>query len=243
MKDWTAEKTRKSQAAHGVAVIEVAQDGSGSWQMVRPSRYARRFTAATPFAVSGPAAGHPLMRTAADPSGRRVLGTLNNCASGMTPWGTYLSGEENWAFYFKGGDSLTADQRRWGLRKANAFYRWWRTDERWDARKHPNEFHRFGWVVEIDPNDPTSTPVKRTALGRAAHEGAWVAPRATAAPWSTWARTPASNTSTSSSAATASAPAAPRPTPSCWTTARCTWRASTPTAAAAGCRWCTARAR
>jgi secreted PhoX family phosphatase len=174
-KDWSAEKTRKSQAAHGVAVIEVAQGGgsSGRWQMVRPSRYARRFTAASPFGVSGPAAGHPLMRTAADPSGRRVLGTLNNCASGKTPWGTYLSGEENWAFYFQGGDSLTADQRRWGLR-ANASYAWWRTDERWDARKHPNEFHRFGWVVEIDPEDPTSTPMKRTALGRAAHEGAWV---------------------------------------------------------------------
>jgi secreted PhoX family phosphatase len=174
-KDWSAEKTRKSQAAHGVAVIEVAQDGgsSGRWQMVRPSRYARRFTAASPFGVSGPAAGHPLMRTAADPSGRRVLGTLNNCASGKTPWGTYLSGEENWAFYFQGGDSLTADQRRWGLR-ANASYAWWRTDERWDARKHPNEFHRFGWVVEIDPEDPSSTPMKRTALGRAAHEGAWV---------------------------------------------------------------------
>ena len=174
-KDWSAEKTRKSQAAHGVAVIEVAQGGgsSGRWQMVRPSRYARRFTAASPFGISGPAAGHPLMRTAADPSGRRVLGTLNNCASGKTPWGTYLSGEENWAFYFQGGDSLTADQRRWGLR-ANASYAWWRTDERWDARKHPNEFHRFGWVVEIDPEDPTSTPMKRTALGRAAHEGAWV---------------------------------------------------------------------
>ncbi len=171
--NWSAEKTAKSQAAHGVAVIEVEQAGDG-WRMVRPSRYARRFTAATPFTVSGPAAGHPLMRTAADPAGRTVLGTLNNCASGKTPWGTYLSGEENWAFYFEGGDAINADQRRWGLRKS-ASYRWWQTDERWDARKHPNEFHRFGWVVEIDPSDPTSTPVKRTALGRAAHEGAWVA--------------------------------------------------------------------
>jgi secreted PhoX family phosphatase len=172
LKDWTAEKTRKSQAAHGVAVIEVEQR-DGRWQMVRPSRHARRFTAATPFAVSGPAAGHVLMRTAADPTGRRVLGTLNNCASGMTPWGTYLSGEENWAFYFQGSATPTADQRRWGLRE-KASYPWWTTDERWDARKHPNEFHRFGWVVEIDPFDPASVPVKRTALGRAAHEGAWV---------------------------------------------------------------------
>ena len=93
------------------------------WQMVRPSRYARRFTASTPFAVGGPAAGHALMRTAADPAGRTVLGTLNNCASGMTPWGTYLSGEENWAGYFDGGDSPTPDQRRWGMRKAS-WYRW-----------------------------------------------------------------------------------------------------------------------
>lgn len=173
MANWTAEKTRKSQAAHGVAVIEVEATRDG-WKMVQPSRYARRFTAFSPFAVQGPAAGHPLMRTAADPEGRTVLGTLNNCASGMTPWGTYLSGEENWAFYFDGGDNTTADQRRWGLRKAG-FYPWAQTDERFDARKHPNEFHRFGWVVEIDPLDPTSTPVKRTALGRAAHEGAWVA--------------------------------------------------------------------
>lgn len=171
--DWSAEKVRKSQAAHGVAVIEVeAKDGR--WQMVRPSPYARRFTATTPFAVGGPAAGHALMKTAADPAGRTVLGTFNNCASGQTPWGTYLSGEENWAGYFAGGEKIDADQRRWGMRK-DSWYRWAEFDERFDATKHPNEFHRHGWVVEIDPNDPASTPVKRTAIGRAAHEGAWVA--------------------------------------------------------------------
>jgi len=173
MKNWSADKTAKSQAAHGVSVIEVAWRG-GRWQMVRPSNYARRYTAATPFRIGGPAAGHALMQTAADPSGRLVLGTLNNCASGMTPWGTYLSGEENWTFYFNGGNSLTPDQQRWGLRKTG-FYPWASTDERFDASKHPNEFHRFGWVVEIDPMDPIGAPVKRTALGRAAHEGAWVA--------------------------------------------------------------------
>jgi uncharacterized protein len=173
LKTWSAEKVRKAQAAHGVSVIEVERR-RGGWQVVAPSRHARRFTAYTPFAVGGPAAGHPLMRTAADPEGRTVLGTLNNCASGMTPWGTYLSGEENWAGYFDGGDTPTADQQRWGIRKAG-WARWAEHDERFDARKHPNEFHRFGWVVEIDPLDPTSTPVKRTALGRAAHEGAWVA--------------------------------------------------------------------
>jgi len=174
MKTWSAEKVRKAQAAHGVSVIEVQSNGDGTWTMVRPSRYARRFTAYSPFAVGGPAAGHALLRTAADPQGRIVLGTLNNCASSATPWGTYLSGEENFAFYFDGGDQLDAHQRRWGLRKTG-FYRWPEYDERFDAAKHPNEFNRFGWVVEIDPMDPTSTPVKRTALGRAAHEGGWVA--------------------------------------------------------------------
>jgi len=142
--------------------------------MVRPSRYARRFTGNTPFAVGGPCAGHPLMKTAADPEGRTVLGTLNNCASGKTPWGTYLSGEENFMGYFSGGDNLSAHEKRWGMRKGGWGYRWHEHDDRFDATKNPNEPNRFGWVVEMDPLDATSTPVKRTALGRAAHEGAWV---------------------------------------------------------------------
>ncbi len=170
---WTAEKVRKAQAAHGIAVIEIERRADG-WQMVRPSPYARRITAHTPFAVGGPAAGHAMMRTAADPTGGTVLGTLANCASGKTPWGTYLSGEENWANYFTAADVPTAHERRWGIRKAT-WYRWPEHDERFDTVRHPNEPNRFGWVVEVDPMDPTSTPVKRTALGRAAHEGAWVA--------------------------------------------------------------------
>ena len=172
---WTAEKVRKSQAAHGVSVIEVQVTDSGRWEMVRPSHHARRFTAATPFAVGGPAAGHALMKTAADPEGRTVLGTFNNCASGMTPWGTYLSGEENFAYYFNAGEQPAPHERRWGLRKNGAGYRWHEHDARFDAVQHPNEPNRFGWIVEIDPFDPQSVPVKRTALGRAAHEGAWVA--------------------------------------------------------------------
>jgi uncharacterized protein len=174
--NWTAEKVRKSQAAHGVSVIEIKQNASkgGAWDMVRPSNYARRFTSFSPFALTGPAAGHALLQTAADPSGRMVLGTLNNCASGMTPWGTYLSGEENFRFYFAAGDTPTAHHERWGLPK-KSFYNWEAFDERWNAAKHPNEPNRFGWIVEIDPMDPTSTPVKRTAVGRGAHEGAWVA--------------------------------------------------------------------
>ncbi len=171
---WTAEKVAKAQAAHGVSVVEVAMK-DGRWSMVRPSRYARRFTGNTPFAIGGPCAGHPMMKTAADPEGKLALGTLNNCASGMTPWGTYLSGEENFMAYFSGGDNLSAHEKRWGMRKNGWGYRWHEHDERFDAAKNPNEPNRFGWVVEIDPMDPAATPVKRTALGRAAHEGAWVA--------------------------------------------------------------------
>ena len=170
---WTAEKVRKSQAAHGISVIELELQGN-RWQLVRPSRYARRITASTPFSIGGPAAGHALMKTAADPAGRTVLGTIANCASGKTPWGTYLSGEENWAGYFAAADVPTAHERRWGLSK-NTWNRWSEHDTRFDAVRHPHEPHRFGWVVEVDPMDPASTPVKRTALGRAAHEGAWVA--------------------------------------------------------------------
>lgn len=173
MKDWTADKVKKSQAAHGISIIEVTQKGH-AWEMVRPSPLARRITANTPFAVQGPAAGHAMMRTAADPTGRTVLGTLNNCASGKTPWGTYLSGEENFRFYFAGTHEHTAHEKRWGMTKT-AFFGWPAHDARFDASKNPNEFNRFGWVVEVDPMDPTSTPIKRTALGRAAHEGAWVA--------------------------------------------------------------------
>ncbi len=174
MTPWTADKVKKSQAAHGLSVIEVEQK-QGAWQMVRPSRYARRVPMDAAFAVGGPAAGHALMKTNADPAGQRVLGTLNNCASSQTPWGTYLSGEENFMAYFSGGEQLSAHERRWGMRAGGWGYRWHEHDERFDATKNPNEPNRFGWVVELDPLDPTSTPVKRTALGRAAHEGAWVA--------------------------------------------------------------------
>ena len=174
MAEWSAEKVRKSQAAHGVSVIEVQRARDGSWTVLRPSRYARRITASTPMRIAGPAAGHALMRTALDPTGTQVLGTFNNCAHGATPWGTYLACEENVVGYFRGPQQPDAHQRRWGLGPRTYGYRWEEHDERFDAVKHPNEFNRHGWVVEIDPFDPASTPVKRTALGRAAHEGACV---------------------------------------------------------------------
>lgn len=169
---WSAEKVLKSQNAHGVSVIELRRTGT-DWQVVRPSSYARRITMRTPMTVSGPAAGAGAMRTAADPTGTQVLGTLNNCAHGYTPWGTYLTCEENFAFYFVNGGK-TDDQKRYGLNAKGRSYRWEAFDERFDAARHPNEPNRFGWVVEIDPFDPSFTPVKRTALGRFAHEGATV---------------------------------------------------------------------
>ena len=171
--NWSAEKVAKSQAAHGVSIIEVTQ-GTTGWDVVRPSKFARRITATTPMMITGPARGHAMMRTRDDASGAVVLGTVNNCAHGVTPWGTYLTCEENFNGYFNGPDKPSDEQARWGVRKNGAGYRWHEFDERFDVAKHPNEYNRFGWVVEIDPNDPESLPIKRTALGRAAHEGAHV---------------------------------------------------------------------
>lgn len=172
--NWSADKVRKSQNAHGVTIVEV-RAREGRWEIVRPSRYARRVTARTPMTIAGPAAGAPQMRTAADARGTACLGTLNNCAHGYTPWGTYLTCEENWDAYFASSSTLTTDHRRNGITPKGRGYRWHEFDERFDAGKHPNEPHRFGWVVEIDPYDPQSRPVKRTALGRFSHEGAWPA--------------------------------------------------------------------
>lgn len=166
-------------AAHGFTVVEVVRGADGTWTYVKDSPWNRRITGATPVALRGPAAGHPLMRTAADPSGTLVLGTLNNCAGGVTPWGTVLSGEENIHFYFRGkpedvGDpTLRAIHKRYGI-GANR-YGWAAHYDRFDLRKEPHEANRFGWVVEIDPYDPQSVPVKHTALGRFAHEGATIA--------------------------------------------------------------------
>jgi secreted PhoX family phosphatase len=185
MEPWTAAKVAKSLAAHGVSVVEVAL-ANGRWTVVRPSRYARRITGRTPIELVGPAAGHPLLRTAADPEGRTVLGTLNNCAHGVTPWGTYLTCEENFNAYFvnEAGDvpgveaearrRLLALQRRYGITRTGFQYRWHEHEPRFDAARHPHEPHRFGWVVEIDPYDPGRRPVKHTALGRFKHEGAAV---------------------------------------------------------------------
>ncbi|KAF0811975.1 hypothetical protein IGB42_03517 [Andreprevotia sp. IGB-42] len=175
MSGWNADKQKKAMAAHGVSVIEVEQI-DGKWNVVRPSKYARRVTADTPIALSGPAAGHALLKTADDPSGREVLGTFGNCANGWTPWGTYLTCEENWHGYFSdwsdNGDPKGFNAKRYGLKGEGAGYKWVDVDFRFDAQINPNEPNRFGWVVEIDPQEPDAKPVKRTALGRFKHEGA-----------------------------------------------------------------------
>lgn len=164
------DRVKQAQEAVGLSVLEVAAVRRDSWQPVRPSNAARRINALTPCTVSGPAAGHLLMRTAADASGRNVLGALGLAGVARTPWGTCLASESDWAAYFDGGDYATADQRRAGLqRKGRAG--WAAVDARFDARKHPTELNRFGWVIEFDPAAPTSTPVKRSALGRGAREG------------------------------------------------------------------------
>ena len=172
MKTWSADKVAKAQNAVGISVIEVILK-KNQWEVVRPSRSARRITASTPCRIAGPAAGHALMRTAANPDGRMVLGTYAGCAHGWTPWGSYLTCEENWHVYFSNsGGAISADQARYRMTPRGRNTRWDEYDERFNAARHPNEFNRFGWVVEIDPFDPLSVPVKRTALGRFMHEGA-----------------------------------------------------------------------
>jgi secreted PhoX family phosphatase len=171
-------------AAHGGTVVEIEKETTGHWRVDRASAYNRRITPLdTKMTLSGPAAGHARMQTNADPAGMTVIGTLNNCAGGMTPWGTYLMAEENFHGYFW-TDKLDAEGKpdlsalpaadaarhdRYGV--PGMWYNWGTHHDRFNIDAEPNEPNRFGWIVEVDPRDPDALPVKHTALGRFRHEG------------------------------------------------------------------------
>ncbi|WP_099023701.1 PhoX family protein [Mycolicibacterium palauense] len=173
----TRDQFDTSVAAHGLTVVEVERTPDG----LRPvmGRYNRRVTADTPFTLTGPAAGTDFVKTAADPTGRTVAGTVNNCSGGVTPWGTVLSGEENFNNYFgaaegsQAANPVEADRfDRYGIEFEPSERRWENFDPRFDLTATPNETNRFGYVVELNPWDPASTPVKHSALGRFKHEAA-----------------------------------------------------------------------
>ncbi len=178
--DWSLEDVTKEQvdiglAAHGHTILACDEAGDGFLTPDLSDSRNRRITGFTKFRVTGPAAGHKKLQTAADPTGTEVEGTLNNCSGGMTPWGTMLSGEENVDQYFGGIDEiddeeLKAEYHRYSIKKNESQRGWEKFYDRFDLTKEPNEPNRFFWVVEIDPHDPDSTPVKHTALGRFKHE-------------------------------------------------------------------------
>ncbi|MGV3650103.1 MAG: PhoX family protein [Devosia sp.] len=171
--DLSAEQVDIEIAAHGGSIVEIMKV-DGKWQVVKDSPYNRRITGTTPMVITGPAAGHDRLKTSADATGTQAIGTLNNCAGGVTPWGTFLMAEENFHGYFAGtlpeGHAEEANYKR--LAAPGGWYQWHNFHDRFDVAKEPNEMNRFGFIVEVDPMDPTSTPKKRTAMGRFKHEGA-----------------------------------------------------------------------
>ncbi len=163
----------KGMVAHGVSIFEITQNHR-RWHLMPDSPYNRRITPMTPMEITGPARGHPLMQTAADPTGTRSYGTWANCGNGVTPWGSFLTCEEGFNGYFatpsQPDAELSGPFQRYGIRNRDWGYNWSSVDDRFDAAKHPNESNRAGYIVEIDPSRPHSTPKKRTAMGRFKHE-------------------------------------------------------------------------
>ncbi|MBD8507052.1 PhoX family phosphatase [Hoyosella sp. G463] len=175
----TEEQVRTAWAAHGISVVKVRGNAGDGRLVPAGSEYNRRLTVTSEFRLVGPAAGSDLVRTSADPSGTIVRGTLNNCAGGVTPWGTILSGEENFNQYFGNSDQVAEEPAatrlaRYGMPEGASRRAWERFDSRFDVPSEPNEPNRFGYIVEINPWDPASTPVKHTAMGRFKHEGATI---------------------------------------------------------------------
>jgi secreted PhoX family phosphatase len=181
--NWNLDWVRKSQHAQGASVVHVRLSAAGNWEPVLDSPFNRSVNATTAMQLVGPAAGSRFTRTQADPSGTRVFGTFGNCGNGYTLWNTYLTCEENFTDYFGLGtkDAASVDypdpeyrahmERYKGSSKtSSSSYKWDTHDERFDWSVEPNEYNRFGWIVEIDPFDPNSTPKKLTALGRFKHE-------------------------------------------------------------------------
>jgi len=165
----------KGKMAHGLTVVEIAQSDDGEWAVVKDSPYNRRVTPDTAMEMTGPAAGHDLVKTEADPDGTTPLGTYNNCGNGSTPWGTYLACEENFNGYFSATDKeheVSPELQRYGVSAEDWGYGWANIDDRFEVSKNPNEANRHGYVTEIDPRLPDAAPKKRSALGRFKHENA-----------------------------------------------------------------------
>jgi hypothetical protein len=164
-----AEDVAISQAAHGVSVVELIKE-NGIWTSSTTSPFNRRITPNTPVVFAGPAAGSDYLKSF---MGNDPAGTVNNCSNGYTPWGTYLTCEENFNGYFGavGEFTPTEERARYGFSKDGFGYGWHVYDSRWDLNLNPGEENRFGWIVEIDPHDPSAPPVKHTAMGRFKHEG------------------------------------------------------------------------
>ncbi len=193
-----ASEVEKEIYAHGVSVAEVKRGTGMDMGMVRGSKFNRRITSATEMVFTGPAKGNEWLKTKFSADGTKTRGTNNNCANGYTPWGTYLTCEENWLNVVgrAAGDDAkrtakdVVSLKRYGLPEGRKSPYLWDTAgtedlfARWtssvvgatSADDYRNTAYNFGWNVEIDPFNPTSVPVKRTALGRMNHEGAWPAP-------------------------------------------------------------------